>query len=247
MSAASRKLISEWPPSAKKSESRVTAGTSRSRAQIAASLASVPARGDSPGTSTVRSSFGEETSPAARAARSTLPFAVSGSAANPRHRRRHHVRGHTLGEPLERILGHRAIAGHEGHEALVPGLARPGPAPLPAATPGCSTSAASISPGSIRKPRIFTCSSARPRNSSAPSARQRTRSPVRYSRAPGLAERVGHEPLGGQLRPAEVAARQAVAADVQLARHAHRDRAAVARPARRPWCSRSAGRSGSGR
>ena len=53
-------------------------------------------------------------------------------------------------------------------------------------------------PSSIRKPRIFTWSSARPRNSSSPSAVQRTRSPVRYIRAPAGAERVGHEALRGQ-------------------------------------------------
>src|SRR6516165_1441296 len=36
----------------------------------------------------------------------------------------------------------------------------------------------------MRYPRILTCSSARPTNSSCPSARQHTRSPVRYIRAP---------------------------------------------------------------
>ena len=43
------------------------------------------------------------------------------------------------------------------------------------------------------------------------------------------AERVGHEPLGGQRGPAEVAARHAGAADAQLARHPdrHRPHAAV--------------------
>ena len=52
------------------------------------------------------------------------------------------------------------------------------------ATPACRLSAASISPGSMRKPRSFTCASARPRNSSTPSWRQRARSPVRYIRPP---------------------------------------------------------------
>src|SRR5581483_5780681 len=42
-----------------------------------------------------------------------------------------------------------------------------------------------ISPNSTRNPRIFTCWSCRPRNSNCPSARHRTRSPVRYSRPPG--------------------------------------------------------------
>src|ERR1700741_4555149 len=37
----------------------------------------------------------------------------------------------------------------------------------------------------MRYPRILTCSSARPRYRSCPSAPQHTRSPVRYIRAPG--------------------------------------------------------------
>src|SRR6202008_2830520 len=37
----------------------------------------------------------------------------------------------------------------------------------------------------MRYPRILTCSSARPRYCSCPSAPHRTRSPVRYIRAPG--------------------------------------------------------------
>nr|WP_254696106.1 hypothetical protein [Lysobacter enzymogenes] len=39
--------------------------------------------------------------------------------------------------------------------------------------------------GSTRKPRILTCSSLRPRNSSSPPGRRRARSPLRYMRAPG--------------------------------------------------------------
>src|ERR1700694_5699874 len=37
----------------------------------------------------------------------------------------------------------------------------------------------------MRYPRILTCSSARPKYCSCPSARQHTKSPVRYIRAPG--------------------------------------------------------------
>src|ERR1700758_4002238 len=37
----------------------------------------------------------------------------------------------------------------------------------------------------MRYPRILTCSSARPRNRSCPSAPHHTRSPLRYIRAPG--------------------------------------------------------------
>ena len=57
--------------------------------------------------------------------------------------------------------------------------------PRPAIRRHGATSTASISPGSIRNPRIFTWSSARPRRSSSPSRRQRARSPVRYIRLPG--------------------------------------------------------------
>jgi hypothetical protein len=39
-----------------------------------------------------------------------------------------------------------------------------------------------------------------------------------------VGEGVGHEPLGGQVGPIEVAVGQAGATDVQLARHADRDR-----------------------
>ena len=46
-------------------------------------------------------------------------------------------------------------------------------------TSGCSASALSISPSSMRKPRTFTCWSTRPRKSIVPSGSQRARSPVR--------------------------------------------------------------------
>ncbi|SKU98711.1 Uncharacterised protein [Mycobacteroides abscessus subsp. abscessus] len=42
-----------------------------------------------------------------------------------------------------------------------------------------------ISPSSTRNPRIFTCSSARPTNSTSPPALRRARSPDRYIRCPG--------------------------------------------------------------
>jgi hypothetical protein len=54
-------------------------------------------------------------------------------------------------------------------------------------TPPHADSFASISPGSIRKPRIFTWKSLRPWNSSVPSSPQRPRSPVLYIRACGSA------------------------------------------------------------
>ena len=56
--------------------------------------------------------------------------------------------------------------------------------PPPAPRQPAAVSAASISPGSIRRPRSLICASARPKNSSTPSERQRARSPVRYIRLP---------------------------------------------------------------
>ena len=88
-----------------------------------------------------------------------------------------------------------------------------------------SGATASISPSSMRKPRIFTWKSVRPRYSSCPvGVRHRTRSPVRYIRSPGAAEGVGDEPFGRRDRPIVVAAGQAVTGDVQLTGHADRDR-----------------------
>jgi hypothetical protein len=54
-------------------------------------------------------------------------------------------------------------------------------------TASCASSRASISPGSMRNPRIFTWKSVRPTNSMVPSGSQRPRSPVRYIRAPASA------------------------------------------------------------
>ena len=151
-------------------------------------------------------------------------------AAAPRHqappaRRRHHV-GRT--EPLPSPSGtsdpRRAIT-------------------AACATPACRSSAASISPGSMRKPRSFTCASARPRKSSTPSrtpARQVAGAVHPAARRP---ERIGHEPLRRQPRAPQIAPRQTRARDVQLARNASRNRLQADRPARRPACSRSDGRS----
>ena len=84
-------------------------------------------------------------------------------------------------------------------------------------TPGCETSAASISPGSIRNPRSFTCASARPRNSSTPSDRHRARSPVRYIRPPAAAMRVRNKPLRRQPSPLQIAPRKPHPAMYKLA------------------------------
>ncbi|CAM5268035.1 hypothetical protein SMICM304S_03072 [Streptomyces microflavus] len=79
-------------------------------------------------------------------------------------------------------------------------------------------------PELIWKPRIFTWSSLRPRNSSVWSSRRRTRSPVRYIRPPGTP---WSAPKGSATnrsavrsgQPAEVADGQAGTGDVQLTGH----------------------------
>src|SRR5208337_4437433 len=64
-------------------------------------------------------------------------------------------------------------------------------------------SAARTSPSSMRYPRILTCSSARPRYRSCPSAPQHTRSPVRYIRVPGApAPPNGHATNRDPVKPA---------------------------------------------
>ena len=110
------------------------------------------------------------------------------------------------------------------------------------ATPSRATRAASISPGSTRKPRSLTWSSARPRNSRLPSGRQRTRSPVRYMRCARRAEGTGDEPFRGQSRPARDSRGRG-----RCRRHRARPRrrsgtAPAWRRARRPGCWRSASR-----
>ena len=91
-------------------------------------------------------------------------------------------------------------------------------------TSGSSPSRASISPSSIRNPRILTWLSARPTKSSVPSSRHAH--PVAGAVQPAIAaERVVDEALGVELGAGQVAARDAEAANVQLADNAHRDRA----------------------
>ena len=65
---------------------------------------------------------------------------------------------------------------------------------------GCARSAASISPSSMRKPRILTWWSSRPRYSMLPSASRSGRGRRCDTAARRVAaERIRHEPLGGQL------------------------------------------------
>ena len=92
------------------------------------------------------------------------------------------------------------------------------------ATSACRSSAASISPGSMRKPRTFTCASARPRKSKHPVGAPARQIAGAVHAAPGRPERIGHEPLRRQPGASEIAARQPRARDVKLARNPGRHR-----------------------
>ena len=173
---------------------------------------------------------------AGSALRSSLPLGVSGSGSSTTNAdgtmysgsARRNVRAQ------RRSVGAAPVARHHvGHQPLVAGLIlarhhrRLRHAGMPRST-------ASISPGSMRKPRIFTWSSARPRNSSSPSGAPARQVAGAVHPAAGRPERVGHEPLRRQPGRSQIAARQPGAGDVQLAGHAGRHRLQAARPARRP-------------
>ena len=138
-------------------------------------------------------------------------------------RRRHHV---VRQSPRQRSPQRRRIRAQPPQPAphSPPAAARrpPHPAappPRPPHTPACRNSTASISPGSIRNPRSFTCASARPRNSSTPS-----RPPPRQVSGP-VHPRAGSRPCGSAtnrsaVRPApvQIPPRKTNPRDVQLTR-----------------------------
>ena len=122
-------------------------------------------------------------------------------------------RDHVLRQPPRRVLPHRrarssrptsptGIAGRgpRSRPAAIPGLVLPDTTAA-WATPGQAASTASTSPGSTRNPRIFTCSSARPRNSSCPPGRPPRPVPGPVHPLPAGTERARHEPLRRQPRP----------------------------------------------
>ena len=122
-------------------------------------------------------------SPPAPAAPSGPPSRSPSAAAPPARttRRRHHVlRQPPLQIPPQLshstrflLLASPAFTPHTPPAAsLLPRSSRA--TTTACSTPSCSRSTASISPNSIRYPRIFTCWSIRPRNSSSPSPRHRT-------------------------------------------------------------------------
>ena len=128
------------------------------------------------------------------------------------------------------------------HQAVVAGWSARARRPL--ANLVCRSRTASISPSSIRWPRIFTCWSIRPRYSMSPQGSHRARSPERYSRATGLAtEGVGDESLGRQLGAVQVAAGHAGPADANLPRNSRRRRLPVGARAHTAASRGSGGRS----
>ena len=182
---AARSTSSELPPSSKKlSCRRRRSRPSKLRAtpsQMRCSYRRGGARRPAPAPGALRPA------PAARgdrACRSPSPAARRG-ARSARH--------HELGQARARYA-RNAVADGRLAPATKYATSRLSPGWSPRATTAhdCTrrvrASAASISPSSMRKPRILTWLSARPTNSIAPSSRQRTRSPVRYRRSPCGAE-----------------------------------------------------------
>ena len=159
---------------------------------------------------------------AGSAVRSSFPFGVSGSRSRTRQRgRNHEARAALLEErPQQRRRNSRRRRPRLGPERRRPrGVcrrARPRRRRRRSRRPRrARASTAWISPSSIRKPRIFTWSSMRPRNSRL--AVRRAPRAVAAAVEAARPERVREEALGGELGPVEVAARHAGAADVELA------------------------------
>ena len=119
---------------------------------------------------------------------------------------------------------------HHVGDQLIPRRSSERTSTTACATVSAAISADSISPSSMRWPRSLTWKSVRPRYSSSP--------PTRYRRcqrcpAPGhrcgtcahrRSERIGHEPVRGQVGPADIPARQLDAREIQLARDTRRHR-----------------------
>ena len=169
---------SEWPPRAKKSSSTPTPSIPSARSKASTTSRSARVAGPAPPAVARCSGPG-----AGRPSRSTFPLASSGSAGS-------------VTQAVGTIAAGRRATACRRRSARSGGCARvrrrrgrrraPGrPAPARRGRPrrrrlGDGRAArSSISAGSTRTPRTLTWRSTRPRNSIAPSARQRTRSPLR--------------------------------------------------------------------
>ena len=174
---------SEVPPIARKLACRWMADAGRHLFQMPASASSawlrqrVSARASACACSSTR---------AASAARSSLPFRLSGhrciamkrfgTAGNGKRSPRNSATASLVGAPPPMPLKQATRCCDSALSPRISTAASP--------TPGHERSRVSTSSSSTRCPWIFTCRSTRPRNSNAPSARRCTRSPVRYQRRP---------------------------------------------------------------
>ncbi len=173
----SRVASSECPPRSKnESSGPAGAGRPRTSPNTSHSNCSCGVRG-------ARAAVRGPCSGAGSSLRSTLPLAVSGSASIATYRAGTMCAGR-LSARCARSTAGAAVPTVYATSCVPPG--RSSRATTVAwDTPGWAASTDSISPSSIRKPRILTWWSARPMYSICPSAPQRTTSPVRYIRLPG--------------------------------------------------------------
>ena len=163
----SRVASSEWPPSSKKSSSHRPAPGRAPRRTAPQTISSRAVRGARPASAARELRRGQ---------RPAVELAVGGE----RQRVEHDDAAGTMysgsrAASVRRSAGRvqrarRRRGDHVGDQPRLAGLVLARDHRRPGRPPGCAASAASISPSSIRKPRILTWSSARPRNSSRPSA-----------------------------------------------------------------------------
>ena len=166
MRPISRVASSECPPSSKKLSSMPTAASPSVSANSPHSTSSCGVRGSAPHRRHRR---------LRRRQRAPVELAVRRQRQPLQHheRRRHHVVRQALAKmrpQRRRIRRRRRPSPPHRPPAVARAADRRAPPRRPAPRRACRSSAASISPGSMRKPRSFTCASARPRNSSTPSA-----------------------------------------------------------------------------
>ena len=186
---------------------------------------------------------------AGSAARSSLPFGVSGSASSTTNAAGHHVVGQASARRTPRSsagsahgAGRRRRRRRRGAGRRRRRAARRRRA---CATAGCAASAASISPSSMRKPRTLTWSSARPEVLQRAVGGPADQVAGAVHPLARRAERVGDEPLGGQAGPAAGSRAPAGARRCTARPARRRRRGAAARRARRRGCSpRAADRRG---
>jgi hypothetical protein len=180
--ASTRMATSECPPRSKKLSCAPTRSTRSTCAQISASTSSTGVRG------ATYVSSAPAYSGAGSARRATFPLGVSGSASSTTTADGTMYSGR---RPFRCVLSSAGVA-PAGSAATTYATSRRSPGTssrtttTAARTSGWSDRTASTSPGSIRKPRTLTCSSVRPRYSTSPFGSHRARSPVRYSRPPGV-------------------------------------------------------------